>query len=31
MIQNAGGRIELHAPANGQGIDVVIYLPGPEA
>jgi DNA-binding response OmpR family regulator len=31
MIQNAGGRIELHAPANGQGVDVVIYLPGPEA
>jgi C4-dicarboxylate-specific signal transduction histidine kinase len=30
MIQNAGGRIELHTPANGQGAEVVIYLPGPE-
>jgi signal transduction histidine kinase len=31
MIQNSGGRIELRTPANGQGVDVVVYLPGPEA
>jgi signal transduction histidine kinase len=31
MIQNAGGRIELHTPPSGQGAEVVIYLPGPEA
>ena len=30
MIQNIGGRIELHTPAGGQGAEVVIYLPAPE-
>ena len=31
IVQNAGGKIELHIPANGQGAEVVIFLPGPEA
>jgi DNA-binding response OmpR family regulator len=31
IVQNAGGKIELHTPSNGQGAEVVIYLPGPEA
>jgi DNA-binding response OmpR family regulator len=31
MIQNSGGRIELHTPANAQGMDVVVFLPAPEA
>jgi DNA-binding response OmpR family regulator/anti-sigma regulatory factor (Ser/Thr protein kinase) len=31
MIQNAGGRIELHTPASGQGAEVVIFLPRPES
>lgn len=30
MIQSVGGRIELHTPANGQGVDVVVFLPAPE-
>jgi signal transduction histidine kinase len=30
MIQGVGGRIELHTPANGQGVDVVVFLPAPE-
>jgi len=30
MVQNSGGRIELHTPASGQGAEVVIYMPAPE-
>lgn len=31
IVQNAGGKIELRVPASGQGAEVVIFLPGPEA
>jgi DNA-binding response OmpR family regulator len=31
MIENVGGRIEVHTPTNGQGAELVIYLPAPEA
>ena len=31
MVQNAGGRIELHPPESGPGSKIVIYLPAPEA
>lgn len=30
IVQNAGGKIELHPPPNGQGTRVVIFLPVPE-
>lgn len=31
MIQNTGGRIDLQIPANGQGTQVVVHLPAPDA
>ena len=31
IIQSIGGKIELQTPANGQGAQIVIFLPGAEA